>query len=125
MHPLRLKLTGSYIFQMSMRNHAPSTKLRPLPPLPLLFSPQAVAGNVRLLREGQGAEWCHQLELGACGLDRAMRKDQVVKLEVEGTGYFSVILRTRSVAASLADPVLLQFVGLNKMYFLYNNALTT
>ena len=90
---------------MSMRNHAPSNKPRPLPPLPHLFCARAVAGNVRLLREGQGAEWCPNLELGACGLDRAMRKGQAVKLEVEGTGYFSVILRTRSVAASVADAV--------------------
>ena len=84
-----------------MQRPALSDNPRPLPPLPLLFSSSSVAGNVRLLEKGQGAEWGPELVLGVCGLNRALQKGQGVKVEVKGTGYFNVILRKRAFAASL------------------------
>ncbi|XP_070173448.1 uncharacterized protein [Littorina saxatilis] len=94
-------VTHSQQFQMTSKNrNSPPTARRPLPPLPLLFCGSVVGGNICLLEEGRGAEWCPQLDLGSCGLDRPLKKGQEVSVEVTGTGYFSVVVRSKALAAT-------------------------
>lgn len=66
-----------------------------LPPTPLLFHPESVGMNVLVQGGGCGAEWVHRQHLGRCGLDKPLKRSRAVSLEVSGTGYFTLDLRSQ------------------------------
>ncbi|KAK7442997.1 hypothetical protein BaRGS_00040490, partial [Batillaria attramentaria] len=70
----------------------------PLPPLPLHFSTTSLGRNIKCVKKGSGAQWTSHLHLGRCGLASPVRKGDSVVVEVTGTGYFTVDVRTKQLS---------------------------